>query len=373
MHRMVHLLMALLIAPAALGQEDAVAHFYADRLADFNKYLDARERTARNAAERKAVAAERAACKRRVEAARAGFTGLSEDDKRFWNELQSELNAVLNLWVQSTDAEPEEKKRTREAAFAALEAAQRCYEAQMRFVMAQLGLAACSLDEDTVKDCTRHFVNELRREYKQDLQSIVFAVPWGLEDESDEEDEHADKAQPQGNEETEEGTVDLHAGDEEELLNAPVAPLMVSELAHETAHTEAARAAAAERATRLWRGYLTLCARQVDECFGTERGSALVSGVPLPGAVEQSHYHVVQEHARKYFLAAEDAWTAYVEAVVAAYEPASQVAEGSTPPAEAQLLRFPLFATHEQYLAFILAPHLQYMEPEPMPDTYMVE
>ena len=41
--------------------------------------------------------------------------------------------------------------------------------------------------------------------------------------------------------------------------------------------------------------------------------------------------------------------------------------------AEAQMLRFPLYATHEQYLAFILAPHLQYAEPEPMPETGMVE
>lgn len=373
MHRMVHLLMALAFAPAALGQEDAVARFYTDRLADFNRYLDARERTARNAAERKAVAAERVACRRRLDAARTGYSGFSEEDKRFWDEMQSELNAVLNLWAQSTEAETEEKRRTREAAFAALAAAQRCYEAQMRFVMAQLGMAACSLDADTVRDCTHHFVNELRREYKQDWQGIIFAVPWGLEDESEEEEEHPHKAQPQGNEEAEEGTVDLHAGEDEDLLNTPVAPLMVYELAHESAHTDAARAAAAERATRLWLGYLNLSAQQVAECFGTERGSALVSGVPLPGAVDLSHYTAVQEHAKKYFLEAEAAWSAYVEAVVAAHDPGWQSSDGTAIPADALLLRFPLYATHEQYLAFILAPHLQYMEPEPMPDTGMVE
>ena len=373
MRKMLHMLLMLSLAPVALGQEDAVNLFYADRLAEYNRYLDARARTARSAAEKKAVANERAACKRRLDAARAGYTGLSEEDKAFWNELQSELNAVLNLWEQSTDAEAEDRKRTRAAAQAAYEAAQRCYEAQMRFVMAQLGLAACSLDADTVKDSKQHFVNELRREYKQDLQSVLFAVPWGLEEpEVEEEPEQPEKA-PQSTEESEEGTVDLTAGEEEELQGAPVAPLMVFELAHESAHTEAARSAAALRAARLWQGYLNLCVLQVAECFGTERGSSLVSGVPLPGAVEQSHYAAVQEHAQNYFLKAESAWVAYVEKVVAAHDPCWQSSDGTAVSAEAQLLRFPLYATHEQYLAFILAPHLQYVEPDPMPEIGTTE
>lgn len=376
MRSMFHWLFACTLAPLAWAQQDAVAQFYADRLADFNNYLDARARNARNAAEKKAVAAERAACRRRVEAARRGYTGLTESDKRFWNELQAELDAVLNLWQKANDVDPEERRKTRDAANAALLAARSCYEAQLRFVMAQLGLAACSLDADTVTDCTTHFCNELRREYRQDLQSILFAVPWGLENE-DEEEEHPHKVQTTGGEEAEEGTVDLHAGVDEELLNTPVAPLMVYELAHESAHTEAARAEAATRATRLWQGYLNLCVQQVVECFGSERGSALVSGVPLPGAVEQSHYAAVQEHAKSLFLEAENAWNHYVEAVVAAHDPGWQAAEGQmagTPvSAEAHLLRFPLYATHEQYLAFILAPHLQYLEPEPMPDTGLVE
>ena len=243
----------------------------------------------------------------------------------------------------------------------------------MRFVMAQLGLAACSLDEDTVKDSRLHFVNELRREYKQDMQSILFAVPWGLEEPEDEEEEQPDKSQRPSNEESEEGTVDLNTGEEEEMQAAPVAPLMVYELAHESAHTEAARSAAALRACRLWQGYLNLCVMQVAECFGTERGSSLVSGVPLPGAVEQSHYAAVQEHAQKYFLQAESAWVAYVESVVAAHDPGWQASDGTAVSAEAQLLRFPLYATHEQYLAFILTPHLQYVEPDPMPEIGIVE
>ena len=371
------MLVTLALAPAAMAQQDAVAQFYADRLADFNNYLDARERNARTPAEKKAVAAERAACKRRLDAARAGYTGLTEDDKRFWNELQTEVDAVLNLWQQANEADADERARTRAAAHAALNAARQCYEAQMRFVMAQLGMAACSLDADTVKECAFHFCNELRREYKQDWQSILFAVPWGLESEEP-EDEHPHKVQLHGSEESEEGTVDLHAGETaEELLSTPVAPLMVYELAHESAHTEAARAAAAVRACRLWLGYLNLSVQQLVEAFGTERGSALVSGVPLPGAVEQSHYTDVQEHAKKYFLEAETAWNVYVEAVVSAYDPCWLMAEGQnagTPvSAEAHLLRFPLYATHEQYLSFILAPHLQYLEPEPMPDTGIVE
>ena len=136
---MFHLLMSLVLAPAVFGQGDAVNQFYADRLAEFNRYLDARARTARSAAEKKAVDKERAACKRRLDAARAGYTGLSAEDKAFWNGLQSELQAVLNLWAQSTDADAEEQKRTGDAAQAAYDAALRCYEAQMRFVMAQLG------------------------------------------------------------------------------------------------------------------------------------------------------------------------------------------------------------------------------------------
>lgn len=368
--------MAFALAPAALGQQDAVAQFYADRLADFNNYLNARERNARNAAEKKAVAMERAACRRRLEAARRGYTGPSEDDKRFWNELQAEVDAVLNLWQQANEADAEERLRTRAAAQTMLNAARQCYEAQMRFVMAQLGIAACSLDSDTVKNSARHFCNELRREFRQDFQSILFAVPWGLENEEQEE-EHPHKAHPQGSEEAEEGTVDLHAGDEDELLSTPVAPLMVHELAHESAHTDAARAEAATRATRLWLGYLNLCAQQICECFGTERGSALVSGVPLPGSVEQSHYAAVQELSKKYFLEAENAWRMYVDAAVAAHDSGAVMEEGqsaaASASAEALLLSFPLYATHEQYLAFILAPHLQYLEPEPMPDTGMVE
>ncbi len=373
MRKMFHLLMSLVLAPAAFGQGDAVNQFYADRLAEFNRYLDARARTARSAAEKKAVDKERAACKRRLDAARAGYTGLSAEDKAFWSGLQSELQAVLNLWAQSTDADAEEQKRTRAAAQAAYDAALRCYEAQMRFVMAQLGLAACSLDADTVKDSRLHFVNELRREYKQDMQSILFAVPWGLEEPEDEEEEQPDKSQHPSNEESEEGTVDLNAGEEEDMQAAPVAPLMVYELAHESAHTEAARSAAALRACRLWQGYLNLCVMQVAECFGTERGSSLVSGVPLPGAVEQTHYAAVQEHAQKYFLQAESAWVAYVESVVAAHDPGWQASDGTAVSAEAQLLRFPLYATHEQYLAFILTPHLQYVEPDPMPEIGIVE
>ena len=373
MRRMLHLLMLFALAPVSLGQDNAVNQFYADRMAEFDRYLEARTRTARSAAEKKAVAAERAACRRRMEAARAGFTGFSEADKAFWKEIQDELAAVLNLWEHSPEAEAEEKAQTRAAALAALAAAQRCYEAQMRFVMAQLGMVACSQDAETVSECRKHFVNELYREYRQDFQSVLFAVPWGIEEAPPEEEEQGLKPQTHGSEEAEEGTVDLNAGDDElELLNTPVAPLMVHELAHETGHTDEARAASADRASRLWQGYLRLCAEQVMACFGTERGAALVSGVPLPGAVEQSHFNAVQEQTKHLFAEAENAWHAYVEAVVAAYEPAAQV-PGKPASAEAQLLRFPLFSTHEQYLAFVIAPHLQYVEPEPMPEIGTAE
>ena len=152
---------------------------------------------------------------------------------------------------------------------------------------------------------------------------------------------------------------------------------MVHELAHESGITDAARSAAAGRATRLWLGYLKLCSEQLTECFGTERGSALVSGVPLPGAVEMSYYAAVQERSKRLFLEAEQAWSAYVDAVVASYDPGWQASEGAMAhapiAAEALMLSFPLYATHEQYLAFILAPHLQYAEPPPLPDTGMVE
>ena len=52
MRKMFHLLMSLVLAPAAFGQGDAVNQFYADRLAEFNRYLDARARTARSAEEK---------------------------------------------------------------------------------------------------------------------------------------------------------------------------------------------------------------------------------------------------------------------------------------------------------------------------------
>ena len=368
MRRLFHMLVMSALVSVVSGQDNAVNQFYADRMAEYNRYLDARARTARSAAEKKAVEQERAVCRKRLEAARIGYTGFSEEDKKFWAEIQAELTAVLNLWAQSPEMEPEVKARTRAAAQAAMTAAQRCYEAQMRFVMAQLGMVACSQDADTVKDCRLHFCNELYREYRQDFQSVLFAVPWGIEVETQEEEQPA-KAHTHGSEEAEEGTVDLQGGDDElELLNTPVAPLMVHELAHETGHTDEARAAAASRATRLWQGYLNLCAEQVMECFGTERGASLVSGVPLPGAVEQSHFDAVQEQTRHLFAEAETAWQAYVEAVVVAYDAAEHPA-GTPPSAEAQLLRFPLFSTHEQYFAFIIAPHLQYVEPEPMPEV----
>lgn len=372
MNKMLHMLMMLALVSVSPGQDNAVDLFYADRMAEFNRYLDARARTARSAVEKKAVENERALCKRRLDEARKGYTGFSEEDKKFWSEIQGELTAVMNLWARTPEADAGEKDRTRAAAQAAMEAAQRCYEAQMRFVMAQLGMIACSQDADTVKECKRHFCNELRREYRQDFQSVLFAVPWGIEVDEQVEEQQT-KAHSPGSEEAEEGTVDLQADEEElELLNTPVAPLMVHELAHETEHTDEARAAAAARASRLWQGYLSLCAQQVMECFGTERGASLVSGMPLPGAVEQSHFNAVQEHIKKLFAEAENAWQVYVEAVVAAYDAAEQPA-GAPASAEAQLLRFPLYSTHEQYLAFVIAPHLQYVEPAPMPEIGSAE
>lgn len=372
MNKMLHMLMMFALVSVSPGQENAVDLFYADRMAEFNRYLDARARTARSAAEKKAVENERALCKRRMDEARKGYTGFSEEDRKFWAEIQGELSAVLNLWARTPEADAEEKERTRAAAQAAMDAAQRCYEAQMRFVMAQLGMVACSQEADTVQECKQHFCNELRREYRQDFQNVLFAVPWGIEVEEPEE-ELPGKAHTPGSEDDEEGTVDLQGEEDElELLNTPVAPLMVHELAHETEHTDEARAAAAARASRLWHGYLSLCAQQVVECFGTERGASLVSGMPLPGAVEQSHFLAVQEHTRQLFIEAENAWQAYVEAVVAAYDAAEQRA-GSPASAEAQLLRFPLYSTHEQYLAFVIAPHLQYVEPAPMPEIGSAE
>ena len=378
MRRLLPVMMMFTMVPTTMAQGDLASRFYDDRLAEFSAYLDAREKTAASAAEKKAVAAERKACKRRIEAARMGYTGLTPDEQAFWDSIEQELNAVLNLWQKSAEAEDGEKQAIQTAALVALAAAQKSYEAQMRFAMAQLGMAACVLDADTVKECTHHFRNELQREYRQDFHSFIYSVPWGLEDEEEEEDHQHQGAPVHGSEEAEEGTVDLIAGGADSpVVDAPETPLMVHELAHESGITDAARSAAAGRATRLWLGYLKLCSEQLTECFGTERGSALVSGVPLPGAVEMSYYAAVQERSRLLFEKAEEAWQAYVEALVAAHDPGWQASEGAMAhtdiSAEAQMLRFPLYATHEQYLAFILAPHLQYAEPEPMPETGMVE
>lgn len=367
------------MAPAAMAQGDAASRFYDDRLAEFTAYLDARAKAADSADERKSVERERLACRRRIEIARMGYTGLTPEEQTFWDSLKTELDAVLNIWQKSAEAEEGERKLVRQTAHAALVAAQKSYEAQMRFAMAQLGMAACSLDDDTVNECRQHFRNELQREYRQDLQAVLFAVPWGLEEEEAEEDAQEHKTHVHGSEEAEEGTVDLMAGAEGEdaLMDAPEAPLMVHELAHETAVTEAARSAAAGRATRLWKRYLELCAAEIEACFGTERGSAIVSGVPLPGAAELSFYAAVQDSSKQLFKAAEQAWESYVEAVVAAHDPGWHASEGAMAhtdvSAEAKLLRFPLYATHEQYLAFILSPHLQFLEPEPMPETGLVE
>ena len=256
-----------------------------------------------------------------------------------------------------------------------MQAAQRAYEAQMRFGMAQLGMAGCLLDVDTVNESASHFRAELQREYRQDFQAVIYAVPWGLELVPEEDDNKGLPTHEAGD--AEEGTVDLESGEEDAALEAPSTPLMVQELAHEVAHSDAARAESAGRAATLWLGYLKLCAQQVELCFGSERGAALVAGVPLPGAVEMSYFLAVQERSRRLFLEAEQAWEAYVAAVEAAHDPGWQASEGAmahTPvSAEAKQMRFPLYATHEQYLAFVLSPHLQYAEPEPMPDTTMAD
>lgn len=369
------MLLSLAMASLTVAQEDAAGRFYDDRLVEFNSYLDARARMARNEAERRAVAAERTACKRRIEAARMGYTGLSPEEQTFWDSMSKELDAVLNLWQHSAEAEEGEKNAIRQAARAALQAAQRSYEAQMRFGMAQLGMAACILDAETVAESASHFRAELQREYRQDFQAVIYAVPWGLEEPSDEEDAKDMPTHESG--EAEEGNVDIETVEEDAALDAPSTPLMVQELAHEVSHTDAARAESAGRAAALWQGYLKLCAQQVELCFGSERGAALVAGVPLPGAVEMSYFQAVQERSRRLFLEAEQAWEAYVTAVVSAHDPGWQASEGAmahTPvSAEAQQLRFPLYATHEQYLAFVLSPHLQYVEPEPLPDTGMAD
>ena len=373
MRKLHPVMIVLVLSPVTMAQGDAASRFYDDRLAEFSSYLDAREKAARTAVEKKNVAAERVAVKRRVENARMGYTGLIPEEQLFWDSIRQELNAVLQLWQKSAEAEDGEKQVIQTAAFSALAAAQKSYEAQMRFAMAQLGMAACLLDPDTVNECKQYFLNELQREYRQDFHSFLYAVPWGLEDDEAEGEQQTDTALSHGNEEAEEGTVDLLAGGADSpVVAAPETPLMVHELAHETGVTDAARSAAAGRAARLWLGYLKLCAEQITECFGTERGSALVSGVPLPGAVEMSFYSAVQERSRQLFLAAEEAWNAYAESMVAAHDPGWQASEGAMAhtdiSAEAQMLRFPLYATHEQYLAFILSPHLQYEEVEPVPE-----
>ena len=361
----------LTMVPLAFAQADTAGRFFDDRRVEFESYLEARRKSARNAQELKAIEAERNAFMQRIENARIGYTGFSTQELEYWGSLRAELNAVLNLWHKSAEADEGEKHTIHAAAHAALAAAQKSYEAQMRFAMAQLGMAACVLDADTVKECMQHFCNELQREYRQDFHSFLYAVPWVLEE--DEDAEELDGSPTHGSEEAEEGNVNLIAGGADSpVVDAPETPLMVHELAHETGITDAARAAAASRAARLWLGYLRLCSDQLLECFGTERGSALVSGVPLPGAVEMSHYTAVQERCRLLFMEAEQAWLAYVEAVVAAHDPGWQASEGAlahTPvSAEAQMLRFPLYATHEQYLAFILSPHLQDTETEDLPE-----
>ena len=88
------MLLSLALAPLAMAQEDAAGRFYDDRLVEFNAYLDARAAMARNDAERRAVAAERTACKRRIEAARMGYTGLSPEEQTFWDSLRTELDAL---------------------------------------------------------------------------------------------------------------------------------------------------------------------------------------------------------------------------------------------------------------------------------------
>lgn len=376
MRKLSRILLLLAAAPWAAAQEDAAGRFFDDRMVEFKAYLDAREKMVTNAQERRAVEAERKALIRRIESARMGYTGLSPEDLQFWDALKAELEAVLNLWQQSAETEDGEKQSTRQAALAALAAAQNAYVAQMRFAMAQLGMAACILDAEIIKESTELFRAELQREYKQDFQSVIYAVPWGLEETPAEEEQKEPPLTHAGGE-AEEGNVDINVAEEENLLDAPATPLMVQELANEVTHSEATRAESAHRARNLWLGYLKLCSQQVEECFGSERGASLVSGVPLPGAVEMSYYAAVQDRAKRLFLEAEQAWLAYVEAVVAAYDPGWKASEGALAHApmapEAMMLSFPLYATHEQYLAFILSPHLQYAEPEPLPDTGMVE
>lgn len=380
MQRLPHLLLFLAVASLAPAQEDAAGRFYDDRMVAFKAYLDAREKMATNAAERKLVEAERVEFTRRIESARMGYTGLTPEEQVFWDSRKAELDAVLNQWQKSAGAEEDEKQAIRTAAMGVLAAAQKSYEAQMRFGMSQLGMAACILDAESVKESTNLFRTELQREYMQDFQAILYAVPWGIEA-AQEDDAHEEHEPPPSHSEgeAEEGSVDIHNVEDDEalVLDAPATPLMVQELANEVTHSDAARAASAGRATALWRGYLTLCARQIELCFGTERGASLVSGVPLPGAVEMSYYAAVQERTKKLFLEAEQAWSDYVDAVESAHDPGWQASEGAlahTPvSAEAQLLRFPLYATHEQYLAFVLAPHLQYADPAPSPAAEMVE
>ncbi len=377
MQRLPHLLLFLAVASLAAAQEDAAGRFYDDRMVAFKAYLDAREKMAANAAERKVVEAERVEYTRRIEAARMGYTGLTPEEQAFWDSRKAELEAVLNHWQKSAGAEEGEKQTVRTAAMGVLAAAQKAYEAQMRFGMSQLGMAACIMDAEAVRESTDLFRSELQREYMQDLQALLYAVPWGIEPAQEDEEHEAPPSHSAG--EAEEGAVDIHnVGEDEALvLDAPATPLMVQELANEVMHSDAARASSAGRATALWRGYLSLCAQQIELCFGTERGASLVSGVPLPGAVEMSYFAAVQERTKKLFLEAENAWSDYVDAVEAAHDPGWQASEGAlahTPvSAEAQLLRFPLYATHEQYLAFVLAPHLQYAEPEPTPAADMVE
>ena len=152
MRTLTSILSMLAMALPVVAQEDAAGRFFDDRMVDFKAYLDAREKMAADAAERKAVEKERAELLRRIEMARMGYTGLSPEEQAFWDSLKAELEAVLNLWQKSAEAEEEEKQVTRQAALAALAAAQNAYVAQMRFAMAQLGMAACVLDADSIKE-----------------------------------------------------------------------------------------------------------------------------------------------------------------------------------------------------------------------------
>ena len=267
MQRLPHLLLFLAAASLAPAQENAAGRFYDDRMEAFKAYLDAREKMATNAAERKVVEAERVEYTRRIEAARMGYTGLTPEEQAFWDSRKAELDAVLNLWQKSAGAEEGEKQAIRAAAMGVLVAAQKSYEAQMRFGMSQLGMAACIMDAESVRESTNLFRAELQREYMQDLQALLYAVPWGIEaareDAEHEEHEEAPPSHSEG--EAEEGSVDIHNVDDDEslVLDAPATPLMVQELANEVMHSDAARAASAGRATALWRGYLNLCAPRI--------------------------------------------------------------------------------------------------------------